>query len=100
MGELLEDADLSATDEFGSTALILAARAGMEGLCRELVKMPGIEVDAQNHFGSTALICASTNGHLLVCELLLAHGASVHCRTRLGGTALGKAAVVGGRLSV
>jgi len=89
------DADLGATDEFGSTPLILAARAGMEQLCKVMIELPGVDVNAANHFGSTALVCAATNGHLEVCEMLLQRGADVNHRTRLGGTALGKAASSG-----
>lgn len=84
--------DHGATDEFGSTALILAARGGLEQLVTTILEQPGVSVNAQNHFGSTALICAATNGHLAICEKLLQHGADVDIRTRIGGTALGKAA--------
>jgi len=93
--ELLAGADLTATDDFGSTALILAARSGLCELCSTLLESEAVEVDTQNHFGSTALICAATNGHLEVCEMLLQRGADVNIRTRLGGTALGKAASSG-----
>jgi len=95
--ELLVGADLSATDHFGSTPLILAARAGLESLCKELLSRQDIDLNAQNHFGSSALICASTNGHLEICEQLLRQGAATELRTRLNVTALGKAAAAGHR---
>ncbi|CAL1149885.1 unnamed protein product [Cladocopium goreaui] len=66
------------TDPFGSTALILSCRLGMEQLCNVMLTAPGIlpkdlkdYVNRCNQMGWTALLLASQNGFASICHQLL-----------------------------
>mmetsp|Transcript_51031 Transcript_51031/g.95548 ORF Transcript_51031/g.95548 Transcript_51031/m.95548 type:complete len:223 (+) Transcript_51031:67-735(+) len=92
----LPDADVKDIDQYGSTALILAAQRDWAPVVAELLQQPGVEPNHQNLFGSTALICAAANGHLATLEVLLAdERVELEMRTRLGQTALFKAVLFG-----
>ncbi|CAK9045403.1 unnamed protein product [Durusdinium trenchii] len=73
---------LSITDPFGSTALILSCRLGMEQLCDVILTAPGISpkdlkhyVNRHNQMGWTALLLAAQNGFgLICCQLMAAEG--------------------------
>ena len=48
-------ADIDVPNEFGSTALIYAAKAGNVEICRELLDM-GADVNVQDSFSHTSLL--------------------------------------------
>ena len=60
---LSSGADANAADNAKETALILAARNGHSEVVVDLLKVWGINVDAENDYGETALIVAEQNGH-------------------------------------
>ena len=97
MAKLLmeQGADVRAADNFGSTALMCAARGGHEAVA-QLLLQHGANVAAANNFGSTALMFAAQGGHEAVAQLLLQHGADVAAAaSNDGGTALMCAALEG-----
>ena len=53
---------VNARDEYGDTALIVAARNGRTGIVKELLQVKGIEVNARREQGKTALMHAAKNG--------------------------------------
>ncbi|KAJ1479936.1 ankyrin repeat-containing domain protein [Baffinella frigidus] len=89
--------DVDAPDQWGNTALHLAAWCGRDDVVRTLLKA-GSAVDAQAKDGWTALHRAATQGHhphIVVVRTLLAAGAAIHAREKFGCTALHLAAING-----
>ena len=78
--------NIDAKNEFGSTALIYAAKAGNVDICRELLDM-GANVNAEDAFSHTPLLEASRGGHYEMVKVLLDGGADVDARD-FGETAL------------
>ena len=78
--------NIDAEDEYRSTALIYAAKAGNVDMCRELLDM-GANVNAEDAFSHTSLLEASRSGHYEVTKVLLDGGADVDARD-FGETAL------------
>ena len=76
-------------------ALLRAAREGHADAVQELLKSPGIDVNAKDEAGNTALIEAARLGHDHVTRVLLAAGADFKLRNRDGKTPL-MLAVAGG----
>jgi ankyrin repeat protein len=76
-------------------ALLRAAREGHADAVEELLKTPGIEVNARDESGNTALLEAARFGHDHVARVLLAAGADVKMRDKDGKTPL-MLAVAGG----
>ena len=68
--------DVDTTNEFQSTALLYAAKAGRYGAAELLIARKA-SVDARNNSMTTALHCAASSGHLEICKLLLQKGADV-----------------------
>jgi len=67
-------ADARASDERGTLALVLAARAGQEEAVLQLLRR-GAPVDARDGQGHTALGVAAQAGHLQLVRMLLREGA-------------------------
>src|SRR5213594_1727961 len=80
-------ASVDAADSFGTTALMLAARAGSVPSVDALLKA-GAKVDAADHPGNTALMHAAIGGNLGVVERLLTAGASTAPRNAQDWSAL------------
>lgn len=68
-------ADVNATDERGSTALLEAARYGHDDVARALIAA-GANIKARDHEGKTALMLAVAGGHDDVVRVLKQAGAT------------------------
>jgi ankyrin repeat protein len=79
--------DPAATDEFGNTALCIAAETPQEDVIKVLLKH-GYDINHQDEEGVTALMIASARGHQTVVEVLLDAKADVHLVDSFGRTAL------------
>lgn len=66
--------DLNARNEFGETALLIAARDG-RGALVEILLNNGADPNIPTKAGYSALTMAKDNGHANVAERLVAHGA-------------------------
>lgn len=90
---LANTVDVNVVDEYGNSALILAAREGHLEICKFLLSIEGIRINGQNPFADTALICAAYNGHENVVKLLLQRpDINVNIQNKLGSSALLSAA--------
>lgn len=84
--------DVNARDRDGQTALMIAARKGLDDVAEVLFDVKELEVDtADFKVRRTALICAAEYGHAAFVRLLLDRGAGLNFGDRLGGTALMRA---------
>ncbi len=81
-------------DNFGKTALYLAARYGHVGVVRMLLEASA-EVDAADNLGRTPLHLAAERGHREVVHVLLAAGANVRAVDHFDMTALSYASEAG-----
>ncbi|KAG6622174.1 ankyrin repeat domain-containing protein [Phytophthora cinnamomi] len=90
----LVDQDVNATNAYGYTLLLFAARDGDVKAARFLLEHHAA-VDTRNGYGATALHFAASWGQLEVARLLLEHGASVNVVDRSGKTPLLRAAANG-----
>jgi len=80
---------VNARDEYGDTALIVAARNGRTGIVKELLQVKGIEVNARREQGKTALIHAAKNGKIeMVKNLLDVPGIDLDVVDKYGKSAL------------
>jgi uncharacterized protein len=84
---LKNGADPNVCTDKGTTALMLASRAGNADAVKALVAA-GADLNAQNSFGSTALIYACSENRADVAHELLVHGALVNPRDQDGDNAL------------
>jgi ankyrin repeat protein len=85
----------TATKSPETQALLRAAREGHADAVQELLKTPGIDVNATDESGNTALLEAARFGHDHVARGLLAAGANPKVRDKDGRTPL-MLAVAGG----
>ena len=65
------------TSDGRRTALMLAAREGMNAVVQCLVNQNAVYIDAQSSLGKTALMYACENGHTQVAKTLIRAGCSV-----------------------
>ncbi len=80
---------VNARDEYGDTALIVAARNGRTGIVKELLQVKGIEVNARREHGKTALMHAAKNGKIeMVKNLLNVPGIDLDVIDKYGKSAL------------
>ncbi|KAH7468483.1 Ankyrin repeat family A protein 2 [Phytophthora ramorum] len=93
--QLVPDQDVNATDAYGYTLLLFAARDGDVKTVRFLLEN-NASVDVRNGYGATALHFAASWGRHEVARLLLEHGASVNALDSSGKTPLLRAAANGG----
>lgn len=85
--ELLEEADVNAKKEYGSTALIEAACYGHKEIVELLINAKA-DVNAKNNHGWTALMWAVAYGYKEIVKLLINAKADVNATTNNGNTAL------------
>jgi serine/threonine-protein phosphatase 6 regulatory ankyrin repeat subunit B len=87
--------DIDAKDQFGQTALIIAAIKGNDEAARALINK-GANVNAANNNGRTPLMIATAIGHLQIVQALLsAPGIDIDAKDQFGQTALIIAATKG-----
>jgi ankyrin repeat protein len=78
---LTKDANSNAKDNYGRTALSIAASNGYTKIVKSLLAN-GAEVNAKDRFGQTALSLAANNGNAEVVKLLLTNGADANIKDR------------------
>ncbi len=87
--------DVNVSDRLG-TLLCHAAFWGYENIVRELLSLPGIDVNLAGELGCTPVYLAARNGHVKLVELLLdQRGINVNLATSVGTTPLYVAAEEG-----
>ena len=69
-------AKVTAANEFGTTALMVAAESGNER-CLQALLEHGAEPNVKNMFGNTALYFAGVHGNKRCVDILMAFGATV-----------------------
>lgn len=74
-------------NEFGFTALMLAAKYGHVAACRSLLRH-GAKIESTSRDGYTPLILAAESGHLSACKLLKDVKADVDAKMEWGRTAM------------
>ena len=72
----------------GDKALLKAAKENNLEYARKLLRMPGVNKNAQNEDGETALIIAARFGHTDMVQLLLENDVDVHIETNKGNPIL------------
>ena len=70
--------DVNARNEWGETALVIAARDGSDALV-EILLNNGADLNIRTRAGYSALTMAKDNGHANVAAWLVAHGAKPGC---------------------
>lgn len=80
-------ANLDSQDDFGKTALMIAAESKQPKFVRALLEM-GADVDARDDFGKTALMFAVQSKFLTTTKILIAFGADLKIEDSEGNTAL------------
>lgn len=81
-------------DEFGETALHIAARCGFVDIC-ELLLEHGLEIDVRSERRCTPLHSAARSGKFKTFKFLVEHGADVNAQSEHGDTPLHEAAAAG-----
>jgi ankyrin repeat protein len=71
--------DISVTDQYGQTALMVASDRGHVDTVKLLLQRMALP-NLQNELGGTALMLASFNGHLEIVKELLKAGAEVNAK--------------------
>jgi ankyrin repeat protein len=89
--QLVLDQDVNASDAYGYTMLLLAARDGDVRMVHFLLEHDA-SVDMRNDYGATALHLAASWGRREIARLLLEHGACVNAADSSGKTPLMRAA--------
>ena len=69
-------ADVNATDSYGWTPLLFAAKNGSAVVLRNLLEM-NANIDHEDQSGNTALLISSARGHVEAVQLLLNRRASL-----------------------
>ena len=69
---LAQGADPNAQDEFGWTALMVAAAHGGEKVAEHLLSLPTIDTEVRDEKGLTALLWAAGHGHLRLVKIVAA----------------------------
>jgi ankyrin repeat protein len=86
-------ADIKVKDNFGRTALMMAA-SGHTNVVKFLLEKSA-NVNDKDNIGGTALMIAAQNGHTEIVNLLIEKGAELNARSNDGRTALGAAKRMG-----
>jgi len=79
--------DVNIKNDFGNTALMIAAREGYLNIANLLIKS-GADINLQERWGCTAIILAVQNVQFEMAKLLIEHGADVNIKNKMGQTAL------------
>ena len=87
-------ADVNATDSFGYSAFMHAAKDGNLDALKTLGHSNN-DINQKSNLGSTALILAAENGNLDCVNYLVKSGADVNIHNRIGATALHRSAAMG-----
>ena len=95
---LQKGAKIEAKDEYGATALLLAARYGNAETVKLLLDK-GAEIEATDKYSSTALLLAAEQGKTEVVKRLLERGANIEAKNQYGSTPLLRA-TFGGHIEV
>ena len=85
---LANGAGVNQRDNFGFTALHLAASRGHEAVATRLIIELGADINQQSRPGMAALHCAAMNGHEAVVARLIELGADMNQTTYKGKTAV------------
>jgi hypothetical protein len=85
-------ADLNLTEQYGQTALHLAAKNNHWPVVSYLLQTGAVNIDAESSAGKTALYIAAEDGHAKLVQLLLEKGADVYAADEQGLTAFINAA--------
>ena len=85
--------DPNAQNEYGWTALMVAAAYGREEVAEYLLSLPTIDLEARHEDGETALLLAAWQGHLRLIKLLLHSGANIEAVDHEGNNVLTWAAM-------
>lgn len=81
--------NFNATDSFGNSTLINAARHGHATLVKSVLSMPNIDINAKNGQCDTALTLAARQGHITIVQNLLSMtGIHINTANEMGNTAL------------
>jgi ankyrin repeat protein len=73
----IDEGELNKTDDYGKTALHLAAEKGHAPIVELLLSKDGVDVNAQDQYKYTALHKAASKGHKEIVTILLEHKAEV-----------------------
>jgi ankyrin repeat protein len=77
-------ANVALANNYGVTAMTLAAEVGNAGMLKLLLEA-GANADSPNPDGQTALLAVARTGNVEAAQLLLAHGATVDAKEKWGG---------------
>jgi uncharacterized protein len=78
--------DINSQDNYGTTAIMVAAKEGNEPAVKALVNA-GADLDLQDEFGDTALIYASRERHKNIVKILVDAGADLNIKNNRGENA-------------
>lgn len=79
--------DVNATDLFGRTPLLWAAKKGLYNFCLCILENMKVDINACTNGGETALFWAALEGRKAIVDLLLDFGADVTRKNNSGQTA-------------
>ena len=88
-------ANVNYQDTEGNTVLILASKKNHWDLIKMLAEIKEVKIDLANHNGDTALHIACANHFKPAVTTLLAYGASVECKNKIGHTPVFTACMFG-----
>lgn len=91
---LAQGADINATDTFGRTAILIAAKAGKLDIVRQLAEA-GADVNKQDQICLNPFLWGCISGNLELAKMMVEAGADLELTTRFGGKGIHPAAEKG-----